>query len=231
MATASACLVTGYVRLNLGNRSHNRYAELGGRLTALHRPTVAFLDGLPCPADVTVVPAALESCWLWPHARNAATPYGNPQKDTAAYHAVQHQKTAWLAEASSHTEASTLVWIDYGILHVPGVTLEVIGQFLARAGAAPRNRITLPSIWPLSLDVSVDSSRPCWFVAGGVVIVPRHMAHTWHVMVEDEALTHLRKTGQVTWEVNTWARVIQQHPTMFAVYPADHNATLFTGLP
>ena len=227
MATAPACLVTGYVRLDLANRCHDRYADLGRQLTALHRPTVAFLDGLEADSEATVLPASLDRCWLWQHARNARTPPGNPAKDTAAYHSVQHQKSAWLAEASNRTDAQVLVWIDYGILHVPGVTLQLIGQFLQRAGTA--SRITLPSIWPLAVDTPVDSSRPCWFVAGGVVIVPRHMAHTWHVMVEDEALTHLRKTGQVTWEVNTWARVIQQHPSMFAVYSADHNATLFSG--
>ena len=231
MPHADACLVTGYVRLDLANRSHNRYAELGQRLTALHRPCVAFLDGLPGGDTAAVLPASLDKCWLWPHAKTAPAPYGNPAKDTAAYHAVQHQKTAWLAEASNHTTASHLVWIDYGILHVPGVTPELVGQFLARAGTASSTRITLPSIWPLSVDGLVDSSQPCWFVAGGVAIVPRHMAHTWHVMVEHEALTHLRQTGFLTWEVNTWARVIQQHPSMFAVYPADHNATLFTGLP
>lgn len=227
MANAAACLVTGYVRLDLANRSHDRYAELGRTLTGLHRPTVAFLDGLEADAETTVLPASLERCWLWPHARNAQTPPGNPGKDTAAYHAVQHQKSAWLAEASNRTDTSVLVWIDYGILHVPGVTPELVGQFLQRAATV--SRITLPSIWPLATDTPVDSSRPCWFVAGGVVIVPRAMAHAWHVMVEHEALTHLRQTGHVTWEVNTWARVIQQHPSMFAVYPADHNATLFSG--
>lgn len=231
MPRSDACLVTGYVRLDLANRSHDRYAELGQQLTALHRPCVAFLDGLACDQAATVLPASLERCWLWPHAKNAATPYGNPAKDTHAYHAVQHQKSAWLAEASNMTDAGVLVWIDYGILHVPGVTPEMIGQFLLRAGMAPANRITLPSIWPLSQDVLVDSARPCWFVAGGVAIVPRHLAHAWHVLVEAEALTHLRETGQVTWEVNTWARVIQQHPQLFAVYPADHNEKLFTGLP
>lgn len=231
MPRADACLVTGYVRLDLENRSHDRYAALGRGLTAIHRPCVAFLDGLEADATATVLPASLDRCWLWPHARNAATPCGNPEKDTAAYHSVQHQKTAWLAEASNRTDAGVLVWVDYGILHVPGVTPELIGQFLLRACMAPANRITLPSIWPLSSDTPIDSSRPCWFVAGGVAVVPRHLAHAWHVLVESEALTHLRQTGQVTWEVNTWARVIQQHPTLFAVYPADHNETLFTGLP
>ena len=130
MPDARACLVTGYVRLDLPNRSHADYGRLGAEL-------------LMAPADVDrqVFAGTPESCWHWRLSDGATLPAGNPEKDTRAFHAVQHEKTAWVAAAAERTEADILVWMDYGILHVPGITPALVTAFLERAARqAPRDR-------------------------------------------------------------------------------------------
>ena len=82
--------MTGYVRLDLPNRSHAEYERLGGRLVE-----VAERAGFP----VVVAGGAVDDCWHWPVSDGARLPEGNPDKDTRAFHAVQHQKTAWVADA------------------------------------------------------------------------------------------------------------------------------------
>ena len=228
MSTATAALVTGYVRLDSEHRGHADYERLGRDLLSCHSPTVAFLDGMTHP-DATVVPTNLADCWLWPIARDAALPPGTPAKDTAAYHTVQHQKTAWLASAAAYTDAEMLVWVYFGVMHIPPITRQAIRDFMRRAAHAKRNRITLASIWRLETGSPIDCSRPNWYVAGGVAIVPRQLADEWHQRVVAEACDYHHYTHAVTWEVNLWARVAQKCPWLFAFYQADHNASLFDG--
>ena len=224
------CLVTGYVRLDNPNRRHGVYVGLGRRLMALHRPVVAFLDDVDAPEGVIALPASIERCWLWERATSAALPAGNPQKDTAGYLTVQHQKTAWLADAVDRTDADVLVWIDFGVLHNGRITEGLIVDFLTRVPRVSRDRITLPSIWPLAAPVDIRYDVPNWFVAGAIAIVPRHLAAWWHHLVQAAARQQLEASGRLTWEVNTWAAVARQHPSLFETYPADHNETLFTML-
>ena len=130
MSAPRACLVTGYLRLDLPNRSHEEYERLGGRL-------LAASDGV---ADLRwYYGGCIEAFWHWQLSAGAVLPEGNPAKDTRAFHAVQHEKTAWVADAAEQTDADVLVWMDYGLLHVDGITEETVAAFLARAATdAPR---------------------------------------------------------------------------------------------
>lgn len=233
MPASRACLVTGYVRLNLGNRRHDEYTALGSRLLGIGHRTVAFLDP-DCRAATGprtgVLHASLPRCWLWPLSAEAATPAGNPEKDTRAYHAVQHQKTAWLAEASQWTDAEILVWLDFGILHVPGITEEIVAAFLERAGDAPTDRIGMASIWGPPAG-PVDPSRVAWHCAGGVLVVPRDLVHSWHIRCQKQAASLLMRRGMVTWEVNTWAEAWRESPDMVRAWACDHDASLLEAGP
>lgn len=230
MPNAPACLVTGYVRLDNGNRSHGEYERLAGELLHLHSPAVAFLDGIAAPWGVCALPASLRDCWLWGTASRASIPVGNPLKDTAAYHAVQHQKTAWLAEAADHTDADTLVWIDIGVLHNRSILDRHIPAFLAAVAARPPARITLPSIWSPGPG-AVSPHAVNWTFAGTVAVVPRHMASLWDSLCRSEAAALFDDLGMVTWEVNTWANVARRHPDLFDTYQANHDHTLCTNYP
>lgn len=228
MASSKVAVVTGYVRLDNGYRCHADYVRLGNELLGLHSPTVAYLDRMDAPAGVTVRPASLWSCWLWPLAQQATPPAGNPAKDTREYHAVQHQKTAWLADAVSHTDADHLVWIDLGVFHNERIRPDHVTAFLAAVAERRPDRITLPSIWPLDSG-EVLPWRVNWFLAGAVAIVPRHLASLWQTLCQRAATEFYTKTGGVTWEVNTWAAVAKARPDLVDTYQADHDETLFTG--
>lgn len=223
----SVALVTGYVRLNNRNRGHDEYSRLAGDLLSIHRPAVAFLDGITAPAGVTSFPCSLRECWMADMAHNAKIPAGNENKDTAAYHVVQHQKTKWIASAASATDADWLVWVDAGIFHNKSIRPQHVSELLDRVWREKPTRITLPSIWPLDAKSPIPTDRVCWYVAGGVAIVPRVMAVRWHELVCNAATKHYQSTGCVTWEVNTWAKVAQEKPWLFSLYEADHNETMF----
>lgn len=215
MPNPRACLVTGYVRLDLPNRSHEEYQRLGAAL-------------LMAPADVDrqVFAGTPESCWHWRISEGATLPAGNPEKDTRAFHAVQHEKTAWVASAAERTEADIIVWMDYGILHVPGITEAVVSSFLERAAKqAPRDRVWMASIWQGPPPVTPEPSSVAWHCAGGVFTVPRRLALPWHQAVVDAAV-RMRSRGWATWEVNDWADAWRERPDLVKAWRCDHDATL-----
>lgn len=201
-------VVTGYVPLPCTHRSQDDYRSFGCRLQAVcDVPTVTFT-------------ASLESCWMYRDLVWRGYDVQRGGKDTLAYFCVQHEKTQWLAAAERALPDSPLIWIDYGILHLPGVTAKHVEQLVAAVRANPPKVITSPSCGQQELIDGVIN----WTFCGGVLIVPATLARWFHLECMAEQRRH-----QPTWEVNTWARLAKAHPERFAFYAADHNATMFTG--
>ena len=221
MGSARACLVTGYIRLDLANRQHAEYERLGSQLVA-----AAESGG----HQVMLGGGAVEDCWHWNLSEGAEIPIGNPAKDTREFHAVQHQKTSWVVDAAEQTDADVLVWMDYGLLHVPGITADMVPRFLERAARdAPRDRVGMASIWGAPRSVP-GWQTPEWWCAGGVFTVPRSFAFAWHDAVVDRAMA-IRAEGHVTWEVNTWASAWARWNNVVRPWICDHNETILENGP
>ena len=221
MGSARACLVTGYIRLDLPNRQHAEYERLGSQLVAAARKG---------GHQVMLGGGAVEDCWHWSLSEGAELPIGNPGKDTRAFHAVQHQKTSWVVDAAEQTDADILVWMDSGLLHVPGITADMVPRFLERAARdAPRDRVGMASIWGAPSRLP-DWQTPEWWCAGGVFTVPRSFAFAWHDAVVDQAIA-LRAAGAVTWEVNTWASAWARWNNVVQPWLCDHNETILENGP
>ena len=221
MRAARACLVTGYIRLDLPNRSHDEYDRLGRQLVDAAR------EG---GHEVQTFGGRVDDCWHWSLSEGATLPLGNPDKDTREFHAVQHEKTSWVVDASEKTDANILVWMDYGLLHVPGITADMVSQFLERAAAyAPRDRLGMASIWGAPFR-QPDWRSVEWWCAGGVFTVPRSLAFAWHDAVVDRAIA-MRSDGHVTWEVNTWATAWARWSNVARPWLCDHNETILEAGP
>lgn len=201
-------VVTGYIPLPCSHRPRDAYEQLGARLLAACPQAVSFRS-------------TLASCWLYDELQRRGHDVEPGGKDTAAYHCVQHQKTAWIAAAEATLPDRTIVWIDYGILHLPGVTVDHVAAFLDAVDRQPPTLITAPSCG--LFDVGDD--RVNWTFCGGVLVVPAYHARWFHLECVAE-----RRGKLPTWEVNTWAAIRRRYPERFRLYQADHNETLFTGL-
>lgn len=227
--TDSACLVTGYVDLGQPNRSHAAYVDLGRQLLGLGLRTHAFLDRDtrdeigPLPDAVTVAEPG-ESAF--PVIPGPEGPRVNPTKDTPQYFALQHRKAEWLAEAVAAGAGDVLAWVDFGILHVPRVGPAEIAGFFDRLPQARRDRITVPSIWGAPQAPPL-LTEPAWNFAGGVLIVPAHLAEEFYFLCLQTREWIAEEYGFASWEVNTWAAVALRHPLLFDFYECDHNCTLF----
>lgn len=213
--------VSAFVPIPGHPRSEEEYDRLGQRLLTCSR--VLFAKG------------ELEHCWLYQHllkeydfdtSNFSYSVADNPQKNSLAYHIVQAQKTEWL-EIASYLEplSDVFVWIDYGIFHVPGVTVEIIDSFLKRAES--EQAIAIPGCWEKD-QYEYRDEWPCWRFCGGVMVVPRKFVWSFNIAMKHEYIRWLKETGNISWEVNVLAR-LEQQDSKFPVwwYKANHDATLF----
>jgi hypothetical protein len=225
-------IVTGYHRLD-AHRSHAEYARLGNQLLSLPVPITFFCDrpdGFLTGPTADVMPAGQ----YWLSEMIAHRPSGieprlprsdNPEKDTLAFHVVQHQKTKWLAQAAVEHPFDMLVWLDLGIFHVPGVTAEGVLSLLERVAKLPTDKITLASIWGPP-EPPVPTSFVAWHCAGGVAAVTGCYAVAFHGLVMEEARQLFEESHRITYEVNTWAAAWCRNPHVFHHYRCDHNQTI-----
>lgn len=212
--------VTGFVPIPGHPRSAADYERLGERFAQVSA------------APVKMIRSTVEDCWLYSLAseRGARHREGdNPQKNTLAYHAVQHQKTEWLLQASrAQPEYDVLVWIDYGIFHVAGITPDLINGYLAIA--AGERGLAIPGCWDekLATSLSPDENYPFWRFCGGAFACHRDHIAAFDSAVKDAAAERLTRTGLVTWEVNDWRKVEEKKILPIRWYHADHNQTMFS---
>lgn len=215
----NARLVTGYVPIPGHPRGPDVYGELGEKLSGVPVRKKAFY-------------MRVEDTWLhkfiaglkWPV---AVSQYDNPDKNTLAYHCVNHQKTSWLVQAADeYPDADVLVWVDYGIFRLPGVTNQAIYEFMEKVDD---RAIYAPGCWN---PAPVESAFPSWRFCGSMLAVPRKLVDQLDYAVRCEARQHIYKTHNVEWEVNSWARVEARRSNKlpFRWYRADHNVSMFTGL-
>lgn len=190
---------------------------------------------LDIKARVACSKGALDHCWLFDHLQNNHKPgdvscsiADNPEKNSLAYHIVQAQKTEWLYIATKiEPLTDVFVWIDYGIFHVPGVTTRIIEDFLRRAEG--EQAIAIPGCWEKD-QYPYDDGWPYWRFCGGVMVVPRKHVSRLNRAMQREYLRWLAKTNNISWEVNTLARLEQREPKLpLWWYKADtHDASMFT---
>jgi len=215
MCPVQLAVVTGYVQLLDHPRKHEEYERLGARLGEL--------------GEALVLPfrCSLRDCWLNEHTRDSDVKHAvadNPNKNTRAYHVVQHQKTAWLLQARDiEPRADVLIWLDYGIFHQPGVTAAHIDAFLRVVRAHPK--FAIPGAWEQSSG-AVD--WPDWRFCGSTIVVPRNHVENFHEAVRAVTLERLTRDNYLTWEVNDWAAVEGRGDLPIQWYKADHNQTQFT---
>jgi hypothetical protein len=214
--------ISAYVPIPDHPRSEQEFDALGQQLLGLeHR--------------MLLVKGDLDKCWLYQYLVGTFPPEhvithsisDNPKKNSLAYHIVQAQKTEWL-EVVAYVDpvSDVFVWIDYGIMHVPGVTVEIIDAFLDRADS--EQAIAIPGCW--TRNYRYDDEHPCWRFCGGVMVVPRKFVGPLNEAMKAEYMDWIRKTNNISWEVNALARLENNDPE-FPVWwygPCDHNATMFT---
>lgn len=211
-------LVTAYVPILNHPRTAEEYGTLGEKLGGVPVRKKGFynrIDELWMTKYINALPFVPR-----------ASAGDNPAKNSLAYHAVNHQKTSWLVQAADeYPDDDILVWVDYGIFRLPGVTNQAIYEFMEKLDD---KAIYAPGCW--DKPTVVEAAYPCWRFCGSVLAVPRKLVDQLDFECRVAARKHISSTKNVEWEVNTWARVENKTKLPFHWYKADHDVSLFTNL-
>jgi hypothetical protein len=155
----------------------------------------------------------------------------SPEKDTLDYHAIQHQKTYWLAKTAAKTQADVVVWVDFGIFHAPGVDESVIMKFISsvetRHSDFSASPIEIGGAWGKG-KYGLHNDVPYWRFCGSVLVCRGDYAGYFDRVVKDAFMGHLKAAGNVMWEVNIWALAEWIRKPPIRQYLADHDASMFT---
>lgn len=221
---ASVAVVSGFIDIPNHPRGSADYRALGEQLFKAIEPRQALVfDNEKLAVDSTWL-----AQWLKGQPNVTHSVADNQEKNTKDYHCVQHEKLAWIAKAAEAApEFDFYVWIDYGILHVPGVTAEVINRFLDMVDSYGAS-VRMPGCWPKKQDVPHD--HPCWRFCGGLIVVPRPLVKPFTRLGMSTAARQIMATKNVEWEVNTLARLELLDQVPITWYQADHNQEMFTGV-
>jgi hypothetical protein len=113
-------------------------------------------------------------------------------------------------------------WIDFGISHVPGLGTDT-GKWLSGAIRSECDAIRIAGLRPPGSSDSMDCMRGIdWCFCGGFFAGPPKLLLKFAGEVLRQ-VRHLVANGEITWEVNLWARVHARHPAWFAWYEAGFN--------
>lgn len=224
MAKLNVCVVTGYIPIVNHPRGVEEYGRLGEGLRGIQSQLIPYYIETPRQTWLARCVESLPEKVSWAQGDNAA-------KNSLEYHAVQHEKISWVARAAAeHPDYDSYVWIDYGILRLPGVTPAVIDEFLKRL---KKNDLAIPGCWERMdprVEHTIESEYfPCWRFCGSMFVVPQYMARSLGEAWEAFGRMRLRATRKVTWEVNDMALMERHLPKLpIRWYKADHNALMFT---
>jgi hypothetical protein len=81
----------------------------------------------------------------------------------------------------------------------------------------------MPGCWSRRDSVSLDSVH--WRFCGGFFILPASLTNQFQTLSEKK-LSELCQKNKLSWEVNVWALIEQEHPELFEWYAADHNNSI-----
>ena len=214
-----AKIVTAYVPISGHPRTAREYGDLGENLFSKVQGNFSIHPFYERVQDTWLMKEIKKLPFSPTHSVS-----DNPHKNSLAYHCVQHQKIAWLLKAAILDPKPTVfVWMDYGIGYLPGVTPDIVNEFMANV---QEHDFAIPGCWERGQYVNNDFF-PCWRFCGSLMVVPKDKLHKVYKGLKTATLRQINKTGNVTWEVNDYARAEPNWPPC-RWYKADHNETMFT---
>jgi hypothetical protein len=240
MNTIVTAFMTGINQIDF--RSAEQYMEYGNKLLILPIPKIVFVEShiyylyyssTSFPLT-TFIPFERNDNYLHPFLSEWKIPENlqtnNPRKDTPEYMIVQCHKTEWLKMAAKQNPYQTtdFTWIDFGIYHMIQ-NEELFQNHLKHISNVTYPLIRIASCIDPNESCSMDLfSRVVWFFCGSVIGGNRETLITLADIMKEKCLSIFQEKKHLTWEVNIWYMLFQEHKELFQYYKADHNVSILS---
>jgi hypothetical protein len=235
-------IVSGFLSILNGNRSFDKYLELGIKLLNLDVPKIIFADKLMHDKIKTyeneytrlILYNETES-YLYSYINdtcllNFDINTTNPLKDTPEYMFVQCNKTEWikLAIEINHFNTTQFVWVDFGIRHLI-TTDDNFYKYILNLKNNSYTNVRIASIWDVNNFYNINIYKNIvWYFAGSVfggdkdallIFAEKMKTHCMQIITEHQTLM---------WEVNIWYLIFKENQELFDCYQCDHNDSIIT---
>ncbi len=151
-------------------------------------------------------------------------PYRNVEKDNQPFLAFMNSKVDFLYEASLlHPKKQNYVWVDAALMKIIQDPQAMKEKMVALQDyTSPK--ILFPG-YATSTPIHELFQKVLWRFLGGFLVVPKGLLLRFRTECNQllQSCTTIRK---LTWEVNLWAYIEHQHPTLFHYYFGDHNDSI-----
>jgi len=239
--TSSLIFVTALLDLR-EDRSKDRSVETRVRhfkqLASSGIPLVLFLSRSYASYDfsafsnVQVVGLEVEDLPLWKRLIGHTArlpPQRTPHHDTAAFLILMNSKVDLLQKAMDLVPASVshYAWIDFNVTHVVKTGL---APFLNRLQMLAASHLRTPALffpgcWAKGVGLHAEFDAILWRFCGGFFLGDRACIEQFGTQIREKGVPAMLEKG-LTWEVNLWAYLENNHGFAPTWYKADHDASL-----
>lgn len=166
------------------------------------------------------------------HGENLRLPeVRNPDKDTAEYMTLMNLKTDIIAESVrlGLVTAPYTGFIDANIAKTMDDPAAVFAR-LAAANLIGLDRVLLPGAERFEPGATPNLfDTVSWVALGSLIILPTSRAGEFEARCR-EKLVEVLERGSLIWEINIWAMLMDQDPSIFHWFSSDHSDRV-TALP
>ena len=229
-------IVSGFLSISNGNRSFEKYVDMGIQLLKINVPKIIFADKLMYSTIKSydneytkIILYDKSESYLYPYVNEDCLPNFKvttdaPSKDTLEYIFVQCNKTEWIKKAIelNHFNTTQFVWVDFGIRHVI-TTDENFNTYILNLQNRPCVKVRIGSIWNLNTIYNINIYKQiAWYFAGGVFGGDKEFLLAFSEQMKTYCLKIITEQQTLMWEVNIWYLIFKENQELFSCYQCDH---------
>jgi hypothetical protein len=233
-------IVSGFLSISNGNRSIDKYYELGIKLLNINVPKIIFADELMYEKIKTyaneytkIILYDKKESYLYPYINNEylinfKVNTTLPCKDTMEYMLIQCNKTEWIKKAIeiNHFHTNQFVWVDYGIRHLI-TTDDNFYKYILKLQTTSYTNVRIGSIWNVNHVYNINIyTNVAWYFAGSTFGGNKDKLLIFAEKMKTQCMKIITERQTLMWEVNIWYLIFKENPELFSCYQSDHNDSI-----
>ena len=233
-------IVSGFLSISNGNRSFDKYVELGIKLLKINVPKIIFVDELMyeqiklyANEYTKIVLYAKKDSYLYPYINedclsNFKVNTDMPSKDTIEYMLIQCNKTEWMKKAIEidHFHTNQFLWVDFGIRHLI-TTDDNFNKYILKLQNNSYPNVRIGSIWDVNRVYNINIyTTVAWYFAGSTFGGYKDALLTFAEKMKTRCLTIIKEQQTLMWEVNIWYLIFKENQELFSCYQCNHNYSI-----
>ena len=233
-------IVSGFLSISNGNRSIEKYVEVGIKLLNINVPKIIFADELMYE-KIKAYDNEYTKIILYDKSESCLYPYINddclskfkvntdaPSKDTMEYMFVQCNKTEWIKKAIEINCFNTtqFVWVDFGIRHLM-TTDDNFNKYVLNLQNNSYTNVRIGSIWNVNNVYNINIYKNvAWYFAGSTFGGHKDALLIFAEKMKTQCLKIITEHQTLMWEVNIWYLIYQENKELFDCYRCNHNDSI-----